>query len=241
MRKAGNRVRVTGQLIDAANGNHLWAEKYDREVADIFALQDDITNRVIGSVSPQILVAEAARVERKPPQSIDAWDLVMQSVPHMWRMSTQEHARAQELLRKAIELDGNYAHAHALLGWTYVSMFNLDTRRPIGEFTEEAIAAGARAVALDDEEPWAHLVLELGHARQRRPVLAFKHLLEIGGAQPQFCTRLCRARICLGVRRPTGKRIAGSRGRAQAQPARSISGDLRADRAVHGPVRPRTL
>ena len=76
VRKAGNRVRVTGQLIDAANGNHLWAEKYDREVADIFALQDDITNRVIGSVSPQILVAEAARVERKPPQSIDAWDLV---------------------------------------------------------------------------------------------------------------------------------------------------------------------
>jgi TolB-like protein len=91
VRKAGNRVRVTGQLIDAANGNHLWAEKYDRDVADIFALQDDITNRVIGSASPQILVAEAARVERKPQQSVDAWDLVMQSVPHMWRMSTQEH------------------------------------------------------------------------------------------------------------------------------------------------------
>jgi tetratricopeptide (TPR) repeat protein len=185
VRKAGNRVRVTGQLIDAANGNHLWAEKYDREVADIFALQDDITNRVIGSVSPQILVAEAARVERKPPQSIDAWDLVMQSVPHMWRMSTQEHARAQELLRKAIELDGNYAHAHALLGWTYVSMFNLDTRRPIGEFTEEAIAAGARAVALDDEEPWAHLVLGLGHARQR-PLLAFKHLSKSVELSPSF-------------------------------------------------------
>ena len=186
VRKAGNRVRVTGQLIDAANGNHLWAEKYDREVADIFALQDDITNRVIGSVSPQILVAEAARVERKPPQSIDAWDLVMQSVPHMWRMSTQEHARAQELLRKAIELDGNYAHAHALLGWTYVSMFNLDTRLPIGEFTEEAIAAGARAVALDDEEPWAHLVLGLGHARRRRPVLAFKHLSKSVELCPSF-------------------------------------------------------
>ena len=86
--RPANRVRVTGQLIDAANGNHLWAEKYDRELADIFALQDDITNRVIGSVAPQILVAEAARVQRKPPQSMDAWDLVMQAVPHMWRMST---------------------------------------------------------------------------------------------------------------------------------------------------------
>ena len=66
-------------------------------------------------------------------------------------------------------------------------MFNLDTRRPIGEFTEEAIAAGARAVALDDEEPWAHLVLGLGHARQR-PRARFQASLEIGGAQPQLCT-----------------------------------------------------
>jgi TolB-like protein len=186
VRKAANRVRVTGQLIDAANGNHLWAEKYDRELADIFALQDDITNRVIGSVAPQILVAEAARVQRRPPQSIDAWDLVMQAVPHMWRMSTQEHARAQELLQQAIALDGNYAHAHALLGWTYVTMFNLDTRRPIGEYTEKALETGATAVTLDDEEPWAHLVLGLGHARRRRPQLAFRHLTKSVELSPSF-------------------------------------------------------
>ncbi len=186
VRKAANRVRVTGQLIDAANGNHLWAEKYDRELADIFALQDDITNRVIGSVGPQILVAEAARVRRKPPQSIDAWDLVMQAVPHMWRMTTQEHGRAQELLQQAIALDGNYAHAHALLGWTYVTMFNLDTRRPIGEFTDKALAAGTQAVTLDDEEPWGHLVVGLGHARRRRPQLAFQHLTKSVELSPSF-------------------------------------------------------
>ena len=186
VRKADNRVRVTSQLIDAANGSHLWADRYDRELADIFALQDDITNRVIGSVGPQILVAEAARVRRKPPQSIDAWDLVMQAVPHMWRMSTQDHGRAQELLQRAIALDAGYAHAHALLGWTYVTMFNLDTRRPIGEFTDRALAAGTTAVMLDDEDPWGHLVVGLGHARRRRPELALQHLSQSIELNPSF-------------------------------------------------------
>src|SRR5262249_6287403 len=169
VRKAENRVRVTGQLIDALTGNHLWAERYDRALADIFALQDDITYRVIGSVGPQILMAEAARVQRKRPKSINAWDLVIQSVPHMWRMSAQDHRRAQELLERAIALDPNYAHAHALLGWTYVTMYNLDTRIPLGEFNDKALVAGAKAVALDDGEPWGHLVVGLGHARRRCP------------------------------------------------------------------------
>jgi TolB-like protein/Tfp pilus assembly protein PilF len=199
VRRSDNRVRVTGQLIDAANGNHLWAERYDRELADIFALQDDITSRVIGSVGPQILVAEAARVQRKPPQSIDAWDLVMQAVPHMWRMSVQEHGRAQELLQRAIDLDPNYAHAHALLGWTYVTMFNLDTRRPIGEFTNKALAAGARAVMLDDDEPWAHLVVGLGHARQRRSQLAFRHLTKSVELSPSFALGHAGLGYALGV------------------------------------------
>jgi tetratricopeptide (TPR) repeat protein len=184
VRKADNRVRVTGQLIDAASGNHLWAEKYDRELAEIFALQDDITTRVIDAVGPQILVAEAARVQRKPPQSIDAWDLVMQAVPHMWRLRVQEHARAEELLQRAIALDPNYAHA--LLGWTYITIFNLDTRRPIGEFTDKALAAGARAVALDDEDPWGHLVVGLAHARRRRPELAIRHLSTSVELNPSF-------------------------------------------------------
>jgi TolB-like protein len=186
VRKAGGTVRVTGQLIDAANGVHLWADRYDRELADIFVLQDDITERVIGSVGPQILAAEAARVRRKPPQSIDAWDLVIQALPHMWRVSAEEQRRAQELLHHAIVLDAEYAHAHALLGWSYSNMFNVDSRRPIREFTDKALDVGAKAVALDDQEPWGHLVLGLGHARRRRPEPAVTHLSRSIDLNPNF-------------------------------------------------------
>ena len=186
VRKSASRVRVTGQLIDAMHGNHLWADRYDRELADIFELQDEITTRVIGSVSPQILLAEAARVRRKPPQSIDAWDLVMQAMPHMWRMTTEDHRRAQDLLLEALSLDPEYAHAYALLGWIYVSMFNLDTGKPIHEFTERALDAGTRAVELDDQDPWGHLVLGLGFARRRQPDLALMHLTKAIELNPSF-------------------------------------------------------
>ena len=186
VRKAASRVRVTAQLIDASKGVHLWADRYDRELANIFELQDEITNKVIDSVGPQIIVAEAARVRRKPPQSIDAWDLVMQALPRMWHMSTEEQRHAQDLLQQAITLDSEYAHAHALLGWTYVNMFNLDSRTPIGEFTDQALDAGERAVTLDEQDHWGHLVLGLGHARRRRSETAVMHLSQAVELNPNF-------------------------------------------------------
>ena len=186
VRKAAGKVRVTGQLIDAVHGVHLWADRFDRELADIFELQDDITNSVIGAVGSQIVAAEAARVRRKLPQNIDAWDLVIQALPHMWRASAGEQRRAQDLLKQAIAIDADYAHAHALLGWTHVSLFNLVVGRPLNEFVDQALEVGARAVALDSDEPWAHLVLGLGHSRRRRPESAVTHLSNAVELNPSF-------------------------------------------------------
>ncbi len=186
VRKACDQVRVTAQLIDASKGVNLWADRYDRDLANIFELQDEITNRVIGLVGSQIIVAEAARVQRKQPQNIEAWDLVMQALPHMWRMSVEEQRLAQEFLRQAIALDPEYAHAHALLGWTYLCMFNLDARMPIGEFTDKALKAGERAVALDEQDHWGHFVLGLAHSRRRRPEPAVMHLSKSVELNPNF-------------------------------------------------------
>jgi TolB-like protein len=186
VRKANGLVRVTAQLIDACKGVNLWADRYDRALANIFELQDEITNRVIDSVGSQIIVAEAARVQRKPPQNIAAWDLVLQALPHMWRMTVEEQRVAQELLQQAIALDAEYAHAHALLGWSYLCMFNLDSRMPIGEFTDKALEAGGRAIALDEQDHWGHLVLGLAHARRRRPEPAVMHLSKSLELNPNF-------------------------------------------------------
>ena len=186
VRKAAGRVRITAQLIDASKRIHLWADRYDGVFADIFDWQDEITSRVVDAVRSQIIMAEAARVRRKPPHNIDASDLVKRALPHMWRMSADEQRFAQELLQQAVALDGGYAHAYALLGWTYVSMFNLDSHAPISELTDRALDTAGRALALDDQEQWGHLVLGLSYARRRRPEEAVNHLSKSVDLNPNF-------------------------------------------------------
>src|SRR4051812_44636890 len=131
VRKEANRVRITAQLNDATTGRHLWAEHYDRELVDVFAVQDEITNAIVAAIEPQIHVAENFRARRKPPASMDAWDLSMRALSHYWRITRQDHVTAQALLDKAIAIDPNYGQAQALLaashlfgahlGWTEFS------------------------------------------------------------------------------------------------------------------------
>ncbi len=110
----------------------------------------------------------------------------MQALPHMWRMNTDEQRLAQELLREAVTLDAEYAHAHALLGWTYVNLFNLDSHTPISELTDSALDTAGKALTLDDQDHWGHLVLGLSYARRRRPEEAVKHLSNSVDLNPNF-------------------------------------------------------
>src|SRR5262249_24462601 len=120
VRKDGGRVRITAQLIDAATGSHVWADRYDRDLADIFAMQDEITDAIAAAIEPQLYAAENYRSRRKAPDNLDAWDLVMRALAHWWRITPADNLSAQDLLRQAIALEPDYAQAQAVLAVSHV-------------------------------------------------------------------------------------------------------------------------
>ena len=123
VRRAGDRVRISAQLVDAETGAHLWAERYDRRLEDIFALQDDITLSVIGAIEPSLRDAEIERVKRKRPDSLDAYDLVLRAFPHVYFATPEEAAKALPLLEQALALEADYAAAHGWLAWCHEVLF----------------------------------------------------------------------------------------------------------------------
>ena len=161
VRTSGNRIRITGQLVDAETGKHIWAEKYDREVQDVFAVQDDITERVVAAVEPHLYAEEGYRAASKPPDSIDAWGLVVRALSLISKVERGQNEEAQTLLRRAVAMEPNYARAHALLGWAVwwaaYCYWYTDTR----EGYRLAAGHANEALSLDPTDPWARMVLGL--------------------------------------------------------------------------------
>ena len=123
VRKAGSRVRVSAQLIEAETGAHLWAERYDRELEDIFKLQDEITLNVVGAIEPNLREAEIERVKRKRPDSLDAYDLLLRAIPHVYAAMPEDAVKGIPLLERALALQADYAGAHGLLAWCHEILF----------------------------------------------------------------------------------------------------------------------
>jgi TolB-like protein/cytochrome c-type biogenesis protein CcmH/NrfG len=167
VRKAGIRVRITAQLINAATGNHIWAERFDRDLEDIFAVQDEITESVVAAIGPELMVAETQRAQRKPPQSLDAWDYLLRALSHIWRLNEEDMREAKDLLLRAVEIDPGYAQAHSMLGWTYIHHAWMAWGDKPEELIPLAREAARTAVALDEQEPWGHVVLGRVHAYAR--------------------------------------------------------------------------
>lgn len=167
VRKAGNRVRITAQLLDAISGHHIWGEHYDRNLADIFAVQDEITEQVVAAIEPQLYAAEGIRAKRKAPESLDAWECVVRALSLMNSRAKPDVAAARELLQKAIALDSGYAQAYSLLSFVTTLGVHLGWE-PRESTVAVASDAAHMALLLDAEDPWAHVALGYVLAWSRR-------------------------------------------------------------------------
>jgi TolB-like protein len=167
VRKVGERVRITAQLNDVATGSHIWAERYDRDLADVFAVQDEITEAIVAAIEPQLYAAENFHARRKPPDSMDAWDLVMRALSHYWRVTRQDNMVAQALLEKAIALDPNYGQALGVLATSHTFSAHMGWE-DVAVATPIAERAAANAILADNEDPWAHLGLGCAYLFARR-------------------------------------------------------------------------
>ncbi len=166
VRKAGNRVRITAQLIDAASGGHLWAERYDRNLDDIFAVQDEVTREIVKALRVTLTKDDKARIATHSTENLEAWELFVRGREFAWRLDPGAHLEARRLFSDAIALDESFVDAIALLGFTYM----LDIANPIDQShtaLDTAAELGARCLALDASRPYPHFLMSSVHLWSR--------------------------------------------------------------------------
>ncbi len=168
IRRAGNRVRITAQLIDAESGSHLWAERYDRQVVDIFDLQDEITQEIVTALEVKMTKGEQIRVRRRQTNNLDAWDAYVRALSHLIRFTREDNAMAQELGTRAANLDPDFAAAHTLLAFTHQADARLGWAQSSAEALELGVNAALRALAIDENDADAHAMLGTLRAMQHR-------------------------------------------------------------------------
>lgn len=167
VQRAGPRVRITVQLIETAGGAHLWAERYDGGLDDIFDLQDRITEQVAGALQPSIRAAEIERARRKRPQDLGTYDFTMRALPHVWMLEEQEAARALELLDRALAIEPDYPLALALAGWCWAQRSVYNWVSDIDDALARAVAHAERAASLSSDDSLVLAVLGAVHTFAR--------------------------------------------------------------------------
>ncbi len=186
VRKAGARVRITAQLIDANSGSHLWTERYDRNLDDIFALQDEITETLAASIEPELARSERQRARRKTAGNMGAWDLFQQAQWHMYQFSKENVETAIVIYKQAIERDEEFASAQAGLSvGNLIMVISNFTDDPKG-CIEKAVTHAERAVLLDDQDPFAHYALGRAAAFSRQPEKSEQNLKRAIALNPSY-------------------------------------------------------
>jgi adenylate cyclase len=152
VRKAGNRVRITGQLIDTATGAHIWADRFDGALDDVFELQDQVAARVVGAIEPKLRQSEIERATRKPTESLDAYDLYLRALAQMQKYTRPGRDAAIALLKKALAIDPSYAPVAAAIGWCRVAEAAVGSPVSASEIAE-SVRLAAQAVETGKDDP----------------------------------------------------------------------------------------
>ncbi len=168
VRRAGNKVRITAQLVDGISGGHLWAERFDRDLTDIFAVQDEVTREIVSALALNLTEGERRRVASEHTGNLEAYDCFLRGREHWWRQREEPNRQARELLQRATELDPNFAPAHALLASIHVRDYANQWSEAPARSLEWAHMSASRAAALNDSYPRAHWALATVYVWMRR-------------------------------------------------------------------------
>jgi adenylate cyclase len=194
VRKSGRRVRVTAQLIQADTGHHIMAERYDRDLTDLFELQDEITHAIAGAIEPELLKFERERIAERPPRSEDAYELYQRGVFHHYRQNKADNIEAQAYFRRALEIDAQYPQATAALSISVSSAAMNGWADNADTLFGEAYDLARQAVVLDPRYPNGHFALGLAciwTRRSERGIAAFEEAIKLN---PSFAA----AHVLLG-------------------------------------------
>jgi adenylate cyclase len=176
VRKAGDRVRIGGQLIDGATGTQLWANRFDGNLEEIFDLQDRVAESVVGAIQPSILSAEVERSRRKRPESLDAYDFVLRAFPLVWSLGRQDNTQAIGLLDQALAIEPTYALALSLKAWCLEQQAVYSWTDDPAEHRDEGLRLAKRAVSLNGDDPLVLAILGAAHSFARDFEIAEAHL-----------------------------------------------------------------
>ena len=166
VRKAGNRIRITAQLIEASSGHHIWAERYDRELSDIFDLQDEMTQTIAGSIEPELSAKERDSAARKPPDNLDAWEIYQRAMWYFYSFDKENHPIAIDLFQKAIKADPNFSPAYAYMSYCHYVAVIMGWADDPEAFLSIGMDTAKKALALDPRESVAYFALGRIHMLQ---------------------------------------------------------------------------
>ncbi len=159
VRKAGNRVRITAQLIDCATGGHLWAERYDRDLTDIFVVQDEVTAEIVAAMEVTLTTDDQRRLVSKGTDNLEAYDCFLRAREQWWRLSKEGNSNAEAMLERAIKLDPEFSKPYAWLSFVHLYEYIGGWRSGSKRFLDQSCALAQKAVKLDETDSEAHSAL----------------------------------------------------------------------------------